>query len=248
MANGDGGTGPGTDGGNPTDSGSSAAPPFVEQSGFVVMEMESADIAGGEWSLATDLPDYTGDGYYRFEGNSICNGPAGSPLRYRFRIVNGGIFQLRMLAARVYHCVEGEPMVDNNNRCSEDDRTCTSLAFPTDDTCPSADQCIRTDISNDAFVHIEDSAGGYVSFEGQPQGTVGDPIKLFGGGNSDWAFTGVRALDPGGPKHDANWDLPAGDYTLVIQGRSQAFSIDRLVFFDPSLDLGDAATRPETRP
>ncbi|MEC7525444.1 MAG: hypothetical protein VYE22_36510 [Myxococcota bacterium] len=208
---------------------SALAQQFEEVDGYVVMEMESVPIPSGhEWERRTDIPAASGS-HYIFTGNGICNGPAGSPLRYTFRVHTGGTYRLHLRAARTHHCVTGAPQA--NGRCSEHDRTCTSLSIPDGDRCPASDQCVRTDISNDAFVHVEEAGGGYVPFVGQPGGSVGDPIKLFGGGNQAWSWTGARALDIHG-KHDADWVLEPGDYTLVIQGRSQLFRIDRLMFYD----------------
>ncbi len=221
---------------------------FVADSeGYVVMEMESVAIpAGHEWVQRTSLSDYTGSGYYRFTGNGICSGPAGSPLRYEFEILESGRYELRLRAAKIAHCVEGEP--EGNGQCSESDRTCTSLGEPSGNSCGGPDECIRTDISNDAFVHVEDAGGNYVTFVDQPGNSVGSPVKLFGGQSNAWAWTGRGALDPGGPKRNAWWDLDPGVYTLVIQGRSQSFRIDRILFFDSDTgSTSGAVDRPETR-
>jgi len=201
---------------------------------------------GHKWQKRTKLKGYKGTGYYRFTGNSICNGPANSPLRYTFTVVKAATFQLRLRCARIYHCVKGKPH-NSKNHCGEKDRTCTSLGEPTGDKCPGAGQCIRTDISNDAFVLIEDASGKYLPFVKQPGSTIGKPIKLFGGGNNAWGWSGKRALDISG-KHDALWKLSPGVYTLVVQGRSQAFRIDRIVLFDDATGSTKVAeTLPETR-
>jgi len=102
-------------------------------------------------------------------------------------------------------------------------------------------------ISNDAFVHVETASGDYVTFVDQPGGSVGDPIKLFGGQPNAWAWTGTRALDRNG-KWPAQWDLEPGVYVLVVQGRSQSFRIDRMVFFDTERGMiSGAEGRAETR-
>lgn len=225
----------------------SAQPQFEEKDGFVVMEMESMPIPAmdNDWQPATRIQEFTGTGYYEFGGNGICNGPANSPLRYTFRITTKSIWELRLRCSRVWHCVEGMPH-GNNNNCEEDDRTCTSLGLPEGTTCGGPNECIRTDISNDAFVFIEDEQGDYVEFTNQPNGTNGDPIKLFGGGRDAWGWSGKRALDIRG-KHDAHWDLDPGVYTLVMQGRSKSFSIDRIVLFDTQTQrINGAEDLPET--
>ncbi len=232
-------------------SGSGGSPPqaatFVADADrYIVMEAESTSIPDGhEWLSQTELSGYTGSGYYRFTGNSICSGPAGSPLRYRFRIHDDARYELRLRAAKIAHCVAGAP--EANGNCSEGDRTCTSLGEPSGGSCGDPNQCIRTDISNDAFVHIEDATGDYVRFVDQPQGSEGDPIKLFGGQANAWAWTGKKALDRDG-KWNAQWDLAPGVYDLVIHGRSQAFRIDRILLFDSATgSTSGAVDRLETR-
>lgn len=242
---------PGVGGNYPPTGGSAGTPSsgatFVaDDERYVVMEMESVAIPQGhEWVSQSDLGGFTGNGYYRFTGNGICNGPATSPLRYEFEIREDARYELRFRAAKVAHCVAGAPQ--GNGNCSEDDRTCTSLGEPEGGSCGDSDQCIRTDISNDAFVHIEDADGAYVAFVNQPGGSIGEPIKLFGGQANAWAWTGTRALDRNG-KWDAHWDLPPGAYTLVVQGRSRAFRVDRILFFDANTgSTTGAVDRPETR-
>ena len=213
---------------------------------YIVMEVESVSIPSGhEWVADNSLADFNGSGYYRFVGNGICNGPAGSPLRYVFEIRAPARYELRLRAAKVAHCVAGAPQ--GNGTCTEHDRTCSSLGEPIDGSCGDPGQCIRNDISNDAFVYIEASDGEYVPFVDQPSGSIGEPIKLFGGQPNAWAWTGKRALDRSG-KWDAHWDLDAGVYTLVLQGRSRAFRIDRIALFDSETGSASGATdRGETR-
>ncbi|MEM9069145.1 MAG: hypothetical protein AAGE52_11595 [Myxococcota bacterium] len=205
-----------------------AQPQFEARDGFVVMEMESVPIPSGhEWAEESSLAGASGT-YYRFFGNGICNGPAEGPLRYTFRISEGGTYALHLRAARMIHCVDGTP--NGSGVCEEGDRGCTSRGMPSGGSCPSG-QCRRTDISNDAFVRLETASGEYIDFDGQPGATSGRDIKLFGGGNDSWGWTGRRSLDISG-KHDAEWTLEPGDYTLVMNGRSGEFRIDRIAFFD----------------
>ena len=220
---------------------------FEEQQGYLVMEMESVPIpAGADWTEQSALAGYTGSGYYRFTGNGICNGPANSPLRYTFRIVTPGTYELRLRATRIYHCVQGTPE-GNANHCKEGggaQRGCESFGEPSGDQCADASHCIRTDLSNDAFISIEDANGDHVGWVGQNDTKA---TKLFGGGNNAWRWTGTRALDPGGAKRDARWDLAAGEYALIVQGRSKDFRIDRIVLFDiDSNSINGAEDLPET--
>ena len=97
---GGGGARPGGAGGTPAE----GAMFVADDEGYVVMEMESVSIPDGyEWVEQTELADYTGTGYYRFVGNSICNGPAGNPLRYQIEIREGARSELRLRAAKIAH-------------------------------------------------------------------------------------------------------------------------------------------------
>ncbi|MEL6760128.1 MAG: hypothetical protein AAFP04_06960 [Myxococcota bacterium] len=215
---------------------------FLEKDGYVVMEMESVSLprGGSNWSFEDGLSGFTGDGYYQFRGNSICNGPADSPLEFSFTITQEARYELRLRAAKLTHCVAWKKPEEHQEDtettgCNHTAGTCDSLAAPDGNTCPDpTQQCFRQDISNDAFVQILDSDGNYVEFFEQPAKSVGKGVKLFGGNASAWNWTGKNALDPEGSdkKKAAHWDLRPGDYVLVIEGRSQEFRIDRVVMFD----------------
>ena len=45
---------------------------FLENNGLVIMEVESADLAGS-WSLRTDLAGSTGNGYYEWKYGDTSN-------------------------------------------------------------------------------------------------------------------------------------------------------------------------------
>ncbi len=73
---------------------------------------------------------------------------------------------------------------------------------------------------------------------------------MFGGSADSFAWSLPSSLDLSDQKWPAQWDLPAGNYTLVVSGRSQQFSLDRLVLFDTGRHGFDGSTLtglPETR-
>lgn len=91
---------------NGNSSGGAMNTEFRESNGYVVMETESAELTQSlEWDMQADLDGFTGTGYFQFQGNGICNGPANSPLAYTFTIVSGGRYELRLRAAKISHCV-----------------------------------------------------------------------------------------------------------------------------------------------
>lgn len=219
---------------------------FVENNGYVVMEAESGG-APGEWSQASRIGGYTGSGYVTFNGNGICNGPAGSDTNFEFSVSSSGRRELRFRAAKVSHCTSGQ--AEANGVCSEaHPRGCERLAAPNGGQCPG-NTCLRTDLSNDVFVSIYDENGNYVPFVNQPS-AIGQGVKMFGGSADSFAWSLPSSLDLSDQKWPAQWDLPAGNYTLVVSGRSQQFSLDRLVLFDTGRHGFDGSTLtglPETR-
>lgn len=235
----------------PPDTGgpSGPAPQFREDSGYLVMEMESVAIGGQDWSEETELTGGNGT-YYRYLGNNICNGPAGDALNYTFRVDTGGIWELRLFMARIWHCVEGLRHDPDDHVCQEGDgikRGCEHLGDPIGDKCGMADGqelCLRKDLSNDVFIRIETDDGTFVPYTERT--TDEDQVKLFGGGQNAFSWSGLNALDPAGAKRPARWDLPAGDYVLTVFGRSQGTRVDRLLFFHEGQSFNDGKAVTET--
>ena len=240
------------------DTGPSNTAEFSEKNGFVVMEAESSDITG-DWIESTDIAGFTGQSYYEFNGNGICSGPAVDPLRFTFRVETAGVYELRLRCSKVSHCVAwknpGAHSSDTTtSSCNHEEGTCNSLALPinasgNNSECPDpTTQCLRSDISNDAFVTVLNNLGNYVGFVNQPNNTLGDPIKLFGGQVGRWTWSSQKALDIANQKWDARWSLEPGEYTLVIEGRSKEFKLDRAVFFDVARgSVNDANDMDETK-
>lgn len=68
---------------------------FQEHSGLVVIEMESQPAAGG-WQLQTNVPGYTGDGFYRWEGPNLFGNPGAQGVtQYKINVTNPGTYQMR---------------------------------------------------------------------------------------------------------------------------------------------------------
>lgn len=68
---------------------------FIESNGLVIMEVESADLAG-DWTLHTDLAGSTGSGYYEWKhGNTanIIDGAGGGILTYPIQINTTGTYR-----------------------------------------------------------------------------------------------------------------------------------------------------------
>jgi hypothetical protein len=65
---------------------------FQDQNGLVVIEIESAT-AVGDWASETALPDFTGSGYYRWDGNNNFGTPNIDTLEYQVRINTPGKYR-----------------------------------------------------------------------------------------------------------------------------------------------------------
>lgn len=70
---------------------------FLESDGLLIIEAES-ETAAGQWSLQNEIPGFSGNGYYLWQGPNHFGGPSNNPddhIEYRFRIQTAGNFQLR---------------------------------------------------------------------------------------------------------------------------------------------------------
>ena len=85
---------------------------YNEAGGLVVMEAEYTRSDLDLWQELTSVNSFTGDGYLQFNGNTVINGPADSPLEYRFKINKGGVYHLHMRVAR--ETVDGRTDVAND--------------------------------------------------------------------------------------------------------------------------------------
>lgn len=77
---------------------------YNESGGYVVMEMENAKKPWGKWELLTNFAGYNGSGFMEFTGNTINGGPADSPLTFKFKVTQTGIYELNL---RVRNRLEG---------------------------------------------------------------------------------------------------------------------------------------------
>jgi len=57
---------------------------FNEQGGIVIIEAENTKSDLGFWESKQSVSDYKGSGHLEFTGNTTSNGPATSPISYKF--------------------------------------------------------------------------------------------------------------------------------------------------------------------
>ena len=68
---------------------------FIESNGLAIMEIESADLSD-DWSFRTDIPGYTGSGYYEWKhgnSNNVIDSPGGGILTYSVQISKTGTYR-----------------------------------------------------------------------------------------------------------------------------------------------------------
>jgi|GEM_PF-1079972 len=90
---------------------------YQESNGLVVMEAERTSSPLGQWRADTAVAGHSGAGYLEFTGNNPLSGPATSPLRYTFKINQGGLYHLHLHCARETLVINGETRTDVANDC-----------------------------------------------------------------------------------------------------------------------------------
>ena len=202
-------------------SASATAATYNESGGLVIMEMENTTSPLGLWKKRNGpLNGFTGSGYLEFTGNTPTNGPATSPLTYKFKISKAGLYHLHLHCAR--DTTHGQP-ADHSNDCY-----------------------VRVDGDYSAGPNAGDSHG-----DDAPLNVLKANTKFFGGAADRFAWASGNRLDLGGHnnKRVAAYDFKAGNtYTLVVHGRSQWFSVNRIVFRhkDSAVSLAQNLGTPES--
>lgn len=89
---------------------------YLEENGILVMEAEKGVPESTDtWETVTDVADYRGDGFIRWEGSNFYSNTTHGILAYRFKITNGGNYYLRLRSFHdpAQHGEEG----DKENDC-----------------------------------------------------------------------------------------------------------------------------------
>ncbi|MEX0330413.1 MAG: DUF5060 domain-containing protein [Puniceicoccaceae bacterium] len=174
---------------------------YLEAGGLVIMEMEVTPSDLGKWIPENTISGYTGGGYLRFDGNTYTNGPATSPLVYRFKINQGGLYYLHLHCAK--ETIDGRTDVAN-------------------------DAYVRVEGDYAAGPGPYTSHGDNAPLSALKSDTKffgGSNL------NFSWASGSQLDLGGHSNKRVAVYEFKAGEeYTLVVSGRSRHFRINRLLF------------------
>lgn len=193
---------------------------YIEENGLVIMESENTTSDLGLWQEETQYSNFTGDSYLQFTGNATSNGPATSPLEYRFIINKPGLYYLDMRMAR--DTTNGQPSDHSNDayvRVEGDYGPGPNPGNTHGDDAP-----LSMLMSNTKF--FGGNANSFVWASGN---------RLDPGGETN--------------KRVAIYDFKAGEeYTLVVSGRSKFFSLDRIMFRheDVSTSVAQNLNNPES--
>jgi len=72
---------------------------WIEGDGVVVMEAEKGTPETNEhWAVRTDVADYRGDGFIRWEGEDYLKNDTHGRLAYRFYLQEGGTYGMRLIS------------------------------------------------------------------------------------------------------------------------------------------------------
>ena len=225
--------GPAADGGATVDAGSGvdagavdagplptadAGPPapgsFLEEDGYVTVEVESAD-ATGDWASETSVDGFTGDAYYRWDIDSPRTGSGGTGvLSYQVALTTTGRYQFHLRSAAPM------PTDDNDAFVRFPFNTVVTVRNNADATCPDGP-----------------------ARERPPEADGEGWFKLYQNRSDDvWVYTSHHH-DNCAHRVFIEVDTP-NTYTVEISGRSRDFKIDRFVLrqvdVDESTALDDA--------
>lgn len=202
---------------------------FVEQSGLVVVEAESAAVSG-DWLVKTSESGFTGSGYIQWDGDNHFSTPGVDILTYRVRIETPGIYRVIWRGR---------------------------ISIGTDNT-EHNDAWIRIPDADYFYGERSDGGGVTYVYPGgideqtdvkQEHETNWDHPSGQSKGGWFKAYlnqTGVWKWDANTSDHDAHEIfvefLSPGTYTLEVSGRSYGFAIDRIVLYQVSTYTENDAT------
>lgn len=182
-----------------------------EKEGLIRIEAESTSSPLGNWKKKTTLAGYEGDAYLEFTGNTPTNGPADSPLRYRFRTGKGGLYFLHLRCAR-------ERVGERNDLAN--------------------DSYVRLEGDFEAGPDPGDTHGDDAPLLMLKKDTKffgGDHLRFV------WASGNRLDPGGHNNKRVAVYRLEAGkEYALVVSGRSQLFKLDQILFRHDSVSKESA--------
>jgi len=171
----------------------------------VIIQAEDTKSSLGKWKLEKEIEGYNGNGYLVFTGNKPANGPATSPLKYKFTVKESGLYYLHIFCAKEIVTIKGEERTDVSNDCY-----------------------VKVSGDFEAAENAGEEGNEFATFK-----ELKEDHKFFGGNPLKFAWAFGKRLDIGGDRHKkiAAYQLKKDEvYTLTVSGRSQKFKIDQFKF------------------
>ncbi len=195
----------------------SIAQTFLEEDGLVVIEIESAENAPSNWAEETAFAGFTGEGYFRYDGNNHSNDPGIDVIEYGIFIQNPGLYRFRWRSL----IAEGSSTTDSNDSWLKIfGDAFYGLQGTNSIVCPKG----YDPSSNDCPVELDDDMNV------MPAGSGSDGwFKVYRSGPGDWVWS-TQTSDNDAHQIYARFDQSTL-YRLQISGRSKNHAIDRLVMY-----------------
>lgn len=202
------------------------SPVFVEDNGMVKVDMAALDPVNMDWSLKTDLDDYSGNGFFVWEGPNAMGNPGNGLLTYQIQINTPGTYRFLW---RSYITIGSDQTEHNDSWLRIPDaahfygkKNNGHIVYPKGTELPpipeSADQ--ENTIPNGA-------------------GTDGW-FKVYMNSANNWKWQ-ANTSDHDAHKIYAEFTHP-GMYTIEISGRSQGHGIDAFVLYQDGISENEATS------
>ncbi|MGD1945005.1 MAG: hypothetical protein ACFB0A_01755 [Croceivirga sp.] len=193
---------------------------FEEDNGMVSIEFEDNTFPDG-WVLRNAAPDFSGDGYMQWEGNSNFGNPGNGMVTFPIRITNPG----------TYRFVWYSSYQKGNNGTEHND---SWLRFPDAD---------------DFFGRKDNGSLVYPKGSGKtpnPEGSSSDGwFKIYRSGN-DNSFKWQASTSDNDAHNIFVTFSRAGVYMMEVSARSDFHAIDRILLFEENMNQNDAFDAADT--
>ena len=202
------------------------SPVFVEDSGVVKVDVAAVNPVNTDWSLKTDLDDYSGNGFFVWEGPNSMGNPGNGLLTYKIQINTPGTYRFLW---RSYITIGSDQTEHNDSWLRIPDaahfygkKNNGHIVYPKGTELPpipeSADQENTT-----------------------PNGAGADGwFKVYMNTANNWRWQ-ASTSDHDAHNIYAEFTHP-GMYTIEISGRSQGHGIDAFLLFQESAYSQNEAT------
>ena len=197
---------------------------YIEKDGVLIIESENGNFSNTDWTLTTDIAEFSGDGYLVWNGENSLGEPGNGTLTYKVRITKTGTYRFIW---RSYITIGSNGSEHNDSWLRIPDakhfygrKNNGNIVYPKGTTLDP----------------IPESAGQQNT---TPNGSGKDGwFKIYMNMANKWHWQSSTS------DNDAHnifvvFDTP-GDYTIEVSGRSEGHGIDKFVLFTEDITQNDA--------